>query len=138
VKNFWIAALSFAAVSALGAVGDTPTEAEDNYKLSEKPSDDGFVSSTRDGINMRLRFAAGYCVEERYSSDREIPRVFVAKVLNENASTFIWNVSGSGPWIKAIRSDGHLRAEAKVVSVKAPAESPDLVKSTYYFVVWKS
>jgi hypothetical protein len=136
-----LVAMFIGAGAAFGAIGDTPSEVEDNYKLSGKPPDDGVVASTstHEGIDLRLRFVGGYCVEERYSSDREIPQAFMAKILKENASTSIWNVSiDSGPWLKAFRSDGQLRAEAKVVSVKAPADSPDLVKSTYYFVIWKS
>jgi len=138
IKNFLVAALISVSASAFGAIGETPSEAEDHYKLADKPSEDGLASCLRDGINLRLRFVGGYCVEERYTSDRNIPQAFVSKILSENAETFIWNVSGSGPWIKAFRSDGHVRAEAKVVNVKAPADSPDLVKSTYYFVIWKT
>lgn len=134
--------MSSAAVVASGAIGDTPREIEDRYKLSATPNENGSASFEREGMQIRIRFNGGYVVEERFTSDRPIPIAFREQVLRDNASTSTWNYtirpSSEHGYFSATRSDSALRADYREVQTKAAPESPNIVDLTYVLTVWKS
>jgi hypothetical protein len=131
-----------AAISASGAIGDTPREIEDHYKLGGTPNENGSASFDSEGMKIRVRFNGGYCVEERFTSDRPLSAAFREQVLRDNASTSIWNYtrppSSESGYFSATRSDGALRADYRQVQTKAAPESPNIVDVSYVLTVWKS